>query len=145
MMVWLISAQPSKTGGGGEPEVAGFIQNAWKPSTRKQYAAVWRQLTAWCCRKGLDATTPSVTNLINYLWYLFNDRRLLWRTLGLHRSAVADLIQSYAPEAISEDKRVCRFMRATFLSRPPPRKLKPIWDVRTVLACLENWGDIEMK
>ena len=27
--------------GGVEPEVAGFIQNAWKPSTKVQYAAVW--------------------------------------------------------------------------------------------------------
>ena len=45
MMVWLISAQPSDPGGGGvdEPEVAGFIQNAWRPSTKKQYASVWRQ------------------------------------------------------------------------------------------------------
>ena len=129
--------------GGVEPEVAGFIQNAWKPSTRKQYAADWRQWTAWCCRKGLDAATPFVTNLINYLWYLFNDRRLSWHTLGLDRSAVATLIQPYAPETISEDKRVCRFMRATFLRRRPPRKLKPIWDVRTVLTWLENWGDIE--
>ena len=53
------------------------------------------------------------------------------------------IIQPYAPETISGDKRVCRFMRATFLSRPPPRKIKLIWDVGTVLTCLESWGDIE--
>ena len=28
------------------------------------------------------------------------------------------------------------------MSRPPPRKIKPIWDVSTVLLCLERWGDI---
>ena len=44
--------------GGVEPEVAGFIQNAWKPSTKVQYAAVWRQWTAWCGRKGIKGTGP---------------------------------------------------------------------------------------
>ena len=34
-------------------------------------------------------------------------------------------------------------MRATYYSRPPPRKLKPIWDVATVLRLIETWGDIE--
>ena len=32
--------------GGVEPEVAGFIQNAWKQSTKVQYFAVWKQWTA---------------------------------------------------------------------------------------------------
>ena len=81
-------------------------------------------------------------NLLHYLWYLYSERKLSWRTIGVHRSAVATLLQPYAPETISEDRRVCRFMRATYLSRPPPRKIKPIWDVATVLRCLEGWGDI---
>ena len=38
--------------GGVEPAVAGFIQNEWKPSIRVQYAAIWRQWTAWCSREG---------------------------------------------------------------------------------------------
>ena len=61
----------SSTDGGFEPEVAGFIQNAWKPSTRKQYAAVWKQWSAWCGRKGINATTPSAVNLVKYLWHLY--------------------------------------------------------------------------
>ena len=42
IMVLLISARPSRDDG-VEPALAGFIQNAWKPSTRTQYAAVWKQ------------------------------------------------------------------------------------------------------
>ena len=129
--------------GGVEPEVAGFIHNAWKPSTKVQYATVWRQWTAWCGRKGLNAATPSVVNLLHYLWHLYNERQLAWRTLGGHRSAVATLLQPYAPESLGEDKRVCRFMWATYYSRPPPRKLKSIWDVATVLKHIEAWGSIE--
>ena len=82
-------------------------------------------------------------NLVHYLWHLYNERGLAWRTLGVHRSAVATLLQPYAPESIGEDRRVCRFMRATYYSRPPPRKLKPIWDVATVLRHIEAWGGIE--
>ena len=87
--------------GGVEPAVAGFIQNEWKPSTRVQYAAIWRQWTAWCSREGLDAVTPSAVNLLHFLWYLYNDRHLAWRA-WVHRSAVATLLQPYAPETISE-------------------------------------------
>ena len=99
--------------------------------------------TAWCGRKSLDAVTPSAVNLLHYLWYLYNERQSAWRTLGVHRSAVATLSQPYAPEMIGEDRRVCRLMGATYYSRPPPRKLKPIWDVATVLLHIETWGDIE--
>ena len=129
--------------GGVEPEVAGSIQNAWKQSTKGQYFAVWKQWTAWCGRSGINDSTPSAVNLIRYLWYLYSERRLAWRTIGIHRSAVATILQPYAPETISKDKRVRRFMKATFLSRPPARKIKPIWDVGTVLKCLETWGEIE--
>ena len=81
--------------GGVEPDVAGFIQNAWKPGTKAQYTAVWRQWTAWCGRQGLNAATPSAVNLLNYLWYLYSERQLALRTLtlGVLRSAVATLLQ----------------------------------------------------
>ena len=82
-------------------------------------------------------------NSIRYLWYLYSERRLAWRTIGIHRSAVATILQPYAPETIREDKRVRRFMKATFLSRFSARKIKPIWDVGTVIKCLESWGEIE--
>ena len=56
----------------------------------------------------------------------------------------ATLSKPYAPETISEDKRVCRFMWATYYSRPPPRKLKPIWDMATVLRHIETWSDMSI-
>ena len=71
--------------GGIEPDVAGFIQYAWEPGTKAQYAAVWRQWTAWCGRQGLNAATPSAVNLLSHLWYLYSERQLAWRTLGAHR------------------------------------------------------------
>ena len=123
--------------------MAGFIQNAWKPGTKAQYAAVWRQWTAWCGRQSFYAATPSAVNLLNYLWYLYSERQLAWRTLGVHRSAVATLLQPYAPETLGEDRRISRFMRSTFYSHPPPRKLKTICDVAAVLKYIKTWGDIE--
>ena len=39
----MVHISSSLRDGGVEPAVAGFIQNAWKPSTGVQYSAIWRQ------------------------------------------------------------------------------------------------------
>ena len=53
-------------------EVASFLRAAWKPSTCRQYSSAWRQWYAWCGREGLDPATPSLNNLLSYLWYLYS-------------------------------------------------------------------------
>ena len=64
------------------------------------------------------------------------------RSLGVHRSAIATLLQPLSERTIGSDKAVSLFMRAIYLSRPPERRLRPIWDVSSVLRCIEAWGDI---
>ena len=96
----------------------------------------------WCGRQNLDPTAPSALNLTNYLWHLHTERSLVWRSLGVHRSAIATLLQPLSERTIGSDKAVSLFMRATYLSRPPERRLRPIWDVSSVLRCIEAWGDI---
>ena len=67
--------------------------------------------------------------------------KLNWNSIGVQRSAIAAIIQPLAERTIAADRAVSLFMRASFLYRRPPRKLKPIWDVGLVLRLLENWGD----
>ena len=67
--------------------------------------------------------------------------KLNWNSIGVQRSAIAAILQPLAERTIAADRAVSLFMRASFLSRRPPRKLKPIWDVGLVLRLLENWGD----
>ena len=120
-------------------QVASFLRVAWKPSTRRQYSSAWRQWCVWCCREGVDSATPSLNNLLSYLWYLYSVGKLNWHLIGVQHSAIAAILQPLAERTI--ERAVSLFMRASFLSRPPPRELKPIRDVGWVLRLLEGLGD----
>ena len=68
---------------------------------------------------------------------------MAWSTIRVHRAAVATIIDPLTNSPLSQHPMVCRFMKAVFLARPPPRKVKPIWSVSTVLEMLRSWGNPE--
>ena len=131
MMVWLISAQSSELEGlnlkwlvlfktpGNHPQES----NTLLSGDSEQRGVAESSLI-------LMVSVFGTQTVMAYYW-------------GSPRCCGNPITTLYALETISENRRVRRFMRATFLSRPPPRKLKPIWDVVTVLTCIENWGDID--
>ena len=68
---------------------------------------------------------------------------MAWSTIRDHRAAVATIIDPLTNSPLSQHPMVCRFMKSVFLARPPPRKVKPIWSVSTVLEMLRSWGNSE--
>ena len=73
---------------------------------------------------------------------MYTHRQLAWRTLRVHRSAIATMLQPLQDNTIGSDKRVSLLMRGVYLTRQPARKFNPIWDVSSVLRCIEAWGDV---
>ena len=73
---------------------------------------------------------------------MYTDRQLAWRTLRVHRSTIATMLQHPQDNTIGSDKRVSLLMRVAYLTRPPASKFNPIWDVSSVLRCIEAWGDV---
>ena len=73
---------------------------------------------------------------------MYSERQLAWHTIGVHRSAISTLLQPLCERTIGADRAVSLFMRAVYQSRSPTRKIAPIWDVASVLQCVEAWGDI---
>ena len=68
---------------------------------------------------------------------------MAWSTIRVHRAAIASIIDPLTNSPLSQHPMVCRFMKAVFQARPPPRKVKPIWSVSTVLEMLRSWGSPE--
>ena len=66
---------------------------------------------------------------------------MAWSTIRVHRAAVATIIDPLTNSPLSQHPMVCRFMKTVFLARQPPRKVKPIWGVSTVLEMLRSWGN----
>ena len=73
---------------------------------------------------------------------MYSERQLAWHTIGVHRSAISTLLQPLCERTIGANRAVSLFMRAVYQSRPPTRKIAPIWDVASVLQCVKAWGDI---
>ena len=105
---------------------AEFICGSWRGSTKTQYACAWRNWSEWCRGFAIPRTTPTVGQFLKYLWFLYEDRHMAWSTISVHRAAVATIIDPLTNSHLSQHPMVCRFMKAVFLARPPPRKVEPI-------------------
>ena len=128
-------------GQGADNTLAEFICGSWRGSTKTQYACAWRNWSEWCRGFAIPRTTPTVGQFLKYLWFLYDDRHMAWSTIRVHRAAVATILDPLTNSPLSQHPMVCRFMKAVFLARPPPRKVKPIWSVSTVLEMLRSWGN----
>ena len=65
-----------------------------------------------------------------------------WLPELMSLSAIATMLQPLQDNTIGSDKRVSLLMPGVYLTRQPSRKFNPIWDVSSVLRCIEAWGDV---
>ena len=68
---------------------------------------------------------------------------MAWSSIRIHRAAIAMIIDPLTNSLRSQHPMVCHFMKAVSLARPPPRKVKHIWSVSTVLEMRRSWGSLE--
>ena len=128
---------------GADQTLAEFICGSWRGSTKSQYACAWRTWSEWCGGYAVPRTQPTVGQFANYLWFLYQVKRMAWSTIRLHRAAVATIIDPLTRNPLSQHPMICRFMKAVYLARPPAGKVKPIWSVAEVLQLLKSWGESE--
>ena len=128
------------TNAGISEEVAQFLTSSWRKSTSGQYKSVWKSWTTWCEAQGLDYATLSIAKLLDYLLFLFTERKLSWSSIGVHRSAISSLLQPSVSPTFGEHPLVTRFMKAIFLKKPPSVQPRWSWDMATVLRHLKGMG-----
>ena len=75
---------------------------------------------------------------LDSFYFLFNKKSLAWSTIRLHRAAITDCGPFKTP--LSQHPMISRFMKAVYLARPPPRKVKPIWSLSSVLGDAADMG-----
>ena len=126
---------------GTDHTLAELICGSWRDSTKNQYTCTWR--TEWCGGHALSRTTPTVGQFVNYLWFPFNEKSLAWSTIRLHRAAIAMIVDPLTKTSLSQHPMIRCFRKAIYLARPPPRTVKPIWSVSSVLVMLRTWGNPE--
>ena len=114
-----------------------LLENSWRPSTRRQYQAVWKEWSKFCQNESMDPTSICVESMLGYLQYLF-DKGFAWRSIGVHRSALSSILEAHKPVPVGQHPLVCRFVRGVFNKRPPSVRVVPTWDIGQVLMDLSK-------
>ena len=114
-----------------------LLENSWRPSTRRQYQAVWKEWSKFCPNESMDPTSICVESMLGYLQYFF-DKSFAWRSIGVHRSALSSILEAHKPVPVGQHPLVCRFVRGVFNKRPPSVRAVPTWDIGQVLMYLSK-------
>ena len=111
---------------------------AWRPGTFRVYAAQYRVFCSWCRGISKSPTETSIEDvgLLRFRQFLF-DKGVLYRTLGVYRSMLSDVLPLVDDVKVGELGQVVCFLKGVFLSRPQRKTLVPEWDLPLVLMVLE--------
>ena len=122
----------------GIPEDAiNAIQNSIRPSTREQYSRYWKTYCSWCCGRGYDPYSASVSMIIAFLQSLYN-KGLKHGSLMVYRSAIARFHRGINGKPVSHNVTLSKFMRGIFNMNPPKKSLLPTWNLNVVLSMLQK-------
>jgi hypothetical protein len=116
-----------------------LVDASWRKSTETQYSSCWRKWTAWATLHGISATSPALSDVLNFLAELY-DLGLQYRTINTVRSTLSSTLSQYDGYLIGQHPLVTRLMKGIFNSRPAVQKLFPTWSVKTVLLTLKTWS-----
>ena len=112
--------------------VAARIVAPQRGSTRSVYEAKWAIFTKWCVTNQVDFRSPPVKSIVDFLLYLFEDRKLQPSTIDGYRSAIADKLGN-ATINISKDDNLTRLLDSFHRDRPKGRRGIPSWNLSLVL------------
>ncbi|XP_045104756.1 uncharacterized protein LOC123500144 isoform X3 [Portunus trituberculatus] len=122
------------------PEVAGFLLNSWRKSTKAQYGKHVDRWVSICCRKEINSFSPPVNVLLDYLFLEFKkEKGRGYSSMNTLQSAISTVALINGQPA-GRHLLVSRFMKAVFQEKPSFAHLHSIWDSELVLDQLKSLG-----
>ena len=118
------------------PQVSSLICKARRSSTSTVYNAKWRIFSDWCGRQKVNPVGPSISDIANFLTYLFVDQKLAASTIKGYRAMLSNTLRFRGMKTIGSDPILSELIRSFELARPVSRNLTPRWDLACVLWSL---------
>ena len=112
--------------------VAAPIEAPQRGLTRSIYEAKWTIFTKWCLSNQVDFRAPSLKAIVDFLLYLFQDRKLQPGTIDGYRSAIVDKLGN-SPINVSKDENLTRLLDSFYRDRSKGRRGIPSWNLSLVL------------
>ena len=103
----LVSRSSALQEHGFTSEVAERIAAPQRLSTRSIYTSKWTVFQCWSTKKQVDFRSPSIGDICNFFWYLFNDLNRCPSTIEGYRTAIADTLGN-TKQNISSNPEIAR-------------------------------------
>ena len=117
---------------GFSDEVATRIQAPQRRSTRAIYESKWTVFVRWCEKNQVDVRSPSIKEIADFLFFLFQERHLQPGTIEGYRTAIADKVGTNRIN-ISKDENLTRLLDSFHRDKPKGRRGIPAWNLSLVL------------
>ena len=125
-------------------ETTQLISNSRRQSTLGNYRSVWKRCYGWCDSWKFDPFRCPVDYILEYLSSLFYNEKLLYRTIGLHRSAISAYHVHVVDKPIGQHPLVCSLVSGMLNLCPPQPKWLFVWDIQEVLNFIKStWGETD--
>ena len=122
-----------------------IVMSSWSSGTTKSYNTYLKQWAEFCTSKNIDASQATVNVGIEFLTYLFTDKKLGYSAINSARSALSNFIQTNQTVPFGKLDVVSRFMKGIFRLRPSLPKYTVIYDPQIVLDYLKTITDMNLK
>ena len=133
----LVAFKRSRTQEGFSEKAASYAGKCVRDSSQAVYAGKWRVYSDWCDGEQINPLTPTSAQLIDFLIYLFEDRKLSVSSIKGYRSAISHVLgRSYPKDSTDMMGEVLRGMTA--VANTPAKSRLPKWDMTVVLNHLSK-------
>ena len=113
-------------------EVATRTEVPQRLSTRAMYKSKWAIFVRWCDSHKVDFRSPSISQIAEFLLYLFKERNLQPSTIEGYRTAIVDMVGNEWL-SISKDENLTHLLDSFHRDKPKGRREIPSWNLSLVL------------
>ena len=127
-------------------EVATRIEAPQRQSTRAIYESKWSIFVKWCESHKVDFGSPSLTQVAEFLLFLFKEKNLQPSTIDGYRTAIADKIGCDKVN-FGKDENLTRLLDSFHRDKPKGLRGVPSWNLSQHNGCLihQQGGGYEIR
>ena len=114
-----------------------LLSASWRQGTQKDYSGKFNKFSSWCSSREINPYSTSLTQVADFLTYLF-DKGLQYRTIAGYRSMLSAILPNVDNVPVGQHPHIIRLLKGVFNSRPPKVRLLPEWDLQLVLNMLQK-------
>ena len=125
-------------------QVADRIKAPQRSSSRRVYESRWAIFELWCQQNKVVSSRPSISDIAEFLNYLFTDKNFKPATIAGYRATIADHLGPFGQE-VGKSMHLNRLLASFYRDKPILNRGIPSWDLSLAKAPFEPLKDASLK